>query len=166
MYMSVLRRKSAIVLQSPILQFSNLFEAAINIATVPRQEYRNNSPLGQAQQQVLLCALREAGNPEPAHAPVAVLILGASADANGILDHIATGRGRVDGGCVGQAADELHLCESAGSGGGEGAGAGARQGGAEGEHCEVMCVSLMGMVLLCVFVLLVWKEWKWELYAY
>ena len=55
-----------------------------------------NSPLRQAQQQVLLCALREASNPEPAHAPVAVLVFGASADANGVLDHVAAGGSRVD----------------------------------------------------------------------
>ena len=33
-----------------------------------------HSPLRQAQEQVLLCTLREARNPEPADSPVAILI--------------------------------------------------------------------------------------------
>jgi hypothetical protein len=97
---------------------------------------RSDLPFRQAQQQVLLCALREAGNIEPANTPVAVLVFGAGADTNGVFDHIAAGGSRVDGGSVCQSADELHLCERSGCGGGEGAGAGARQGGAEGKHCK------------------------------
>ena len=95
-----------------------------------------HSPLRQAQEQVLLCTLREARNPEPADSPVAILIFRASADTNGVFDHIATGRGRVDCRGVRESTDELHLRERSGSGGGECASAGAREGGAEGEHCE------------------------------
>jgi hypothetical protein len=93
-------------------------------------------PLRQAQEQVLLCALREARNPEPADSSVAVLIFRASADANSVFDHIATGRSRVDCRGVRESADKLHLRKRSGSGGGECASAGARQSGAEGEHCE------------------------------
>ena len=133
--------------------------------TIPLSCNVYHSPLRQAQEQVLLCTLREARNPEPADSPVAILIFRASADTNGVFDNIATGRGRVDGGSVGQAADKLHLCERAGSGGREGAGAGAREGGAEGEHFG--CVLLerrlcLDMVDGCVVAGL--KEWK--CYAY
>jgi hypothetical protein len=87
----------------------------------------HHSPLRQAQEQVLLRALREARNLEPADTPVAVLVFRASADTERISDHIAASRGRVDGGSLCQSADELHLCERSGSGGREGASAGARE---------------------------------------
>jgi hypothetical protein len=99
-----------------------------------------HSPLRQAQEQVLLCTLREARNPEPADGPVAVLVFRAGADADSVFDHIAAGGGRVDCGCVCESADELHLRKRSGSGGGECASAGARESGAEGEHCAcVVC---------------------------
>jgi hypothetical protein len=121
----------AIVLPDPHFPIDPYPQAAINHADhipciLPASHRANDLPLRQAQQQVLLCALREAGNIEPAHTSVAVLILRASTDANSVFDHIAAGRCRVDGGSVCQSADELHLRERSGSGGGEGAGAGAR----------------------------------------
>ena len=104
--------------------------------TIPLNCNVYHSPLRQAQEQVLLCTLREARNPEPADSPVAILIFRASADTNGVFDHIATGRGRVDCRGVRESTDELHLRERSGSGGGECASAGARESGAEGEYCE------------------------------
>jgi hypothetical protein len=89
-----------------------------------------HSPLGQAQEQVLLRALREACNLEPTNTPVAVLVFRSSADTERISDHIAASRGRVDGGSLCQSADKLHLGERSGSGGREGASASARKSGA------------------------------------
>ena len=167
MYMRVLRKSLAMILQYSTVQYPSSWITILLPPPFPsyllfssKKNRANNSPLRQAQQQVLLCALREASNPEPAHAPVAILVLGASADAHGVLDHVAASRRRVYGGRVGQAADELHLCERAGSGGREGAGAGAREGGAEGEHYELLClVGFGGLGDGCVFVLLLgWFE--------
>jgi hypothetical protein len=90
----------------------------------------HDSPLRQAQEQVLLRTLREARNLEPADTPVTILVFRASADTKRISDHIAASRGRVDGGSLCQSADELHLRERSGSGGREGASAGARESGA------------------------------------
>jgi hypothetical protein len=114
---------------------SNLHSSS-NDFTIPLNFNAYHSPLRQAQEQILLWALREARNPEPADTSVAVLIFRASADTNGVFDNIATGRGRVDCRGVRESADKLHLRKRSGSGGGECASAGARESGAEGEHCE------------------------------
>jgi hypothetical protein len=139
---------------------SNAFPPSFLIATC------NHSPLRQAQEQVPLWTLREARNSEPAHAPVAILIFRAGADADGVFDHIATGGGGVECGCVCESADELHLRERSGSGGGECAGAGAREGGAEGEHCVCVVFDVRCVWWCCRVVRAMrngWMAYSWEL---
>jgi hypothetical protein len=82
-----------------------------------------NSPLGQAQQQVpLRSLLHKARNSEPARAPVALLISGSRAYAERISHNLLAGRGVEELRRVGKAADDLHLREWTGGGRGEGAG--------------------------------------------
>jgi hypothetical protein len=86
MYMRVLYN----VLATFSLDFIACNQAVVKTPAV------HHSPLRQAQEQVLLRALREACNLEPADTPVAILVFRSSADTERISDHIAASRGRVD----------------------------------------------------------------------
>lgn len=134
MYMRVLHRMSALILciaqpVSPATTSQSMGPSILRSSLIA-----HHSPLRQAQEQVSLRTLREAADPEPANSSVALRVFRASADANGIFDHVASSRGRVERGSICQPSDELHLRKRSGSGGGEGASAGARESGSQREH--------------------------------
>jgi hypothetical protein len=95
-----------------------------------------DSPLRQTQQQIPLRPLNETPNIKPARRPITIHILRPRAHSNRKSRDLPSCRCRREFGLVCQAADQLHACQSSGSGRREGASEGAgRMEAAEGLHC-------------------------------
>lgn len=75
--------------------------------------------LWQTQKHFPTWTIGERSHSEPTRCSVSLLILGSSADTDGISDHFATGGGGSELRLVCKTTDELHASESIGAGGAE-----------------------------------------------